>query len=58
MLFRGLRAKLKLKGHGYTIRASQERSMCYEVHRLSDDKYEGRILKDKDGWYLDKRGAE
>jgi len=51
-MFTGLRAKAKLKKHGYTIKASQKIPMCYEVINLSNDKCEGYVLKDRDGWYL------
>jgi len=49
-MFRGSRAKAKLKKHGYTIQVSQGTRNCYVVYRISDGKRVGLIWWYGDGW--------
>lgn len=47
-MFRGLRAKSKLKERGYTIQ--KKTNACYEVQRIKDGKRVGLVWRNDDGW--------
>jgi hypothetical protein len=54
-MFRGIRAKLKLKKYGYAIRPSKVTPMCYEIYKISDEtkRSVGEILYYRGDWYFD-----